>query len=371
MRHRARLNLLAVVALAAGILLAAPAPVAAADPPPFPTNVRASDGTYSYMVRISWNSSAGATDYRIFRAESLGGNKTSIANSDTNFYEDYSASSLRVYYYWVIACVNHANCSGGGNDYGDPDSGFKGLATPTVSASDGTYSDKVRVSWSPIQGATSYTLYRGTSDAGYNMTISNLTTTSYDDYSALTGAVYYYWVQAVCDMDESSLGGSDTGYRNYAAPAGVAATDGTYGDKVRVTWSQTAGAARYQVWRAPAAGGSASKLGAVTAPTTLYDDTTAAPGAQYVYKVNACNAAETMCGAFAEDPGYRAGPTATATPTATRTPTATHTPTPTQTPTATRTPSATRPPGPTPSPTATRTRLPGLQPRMSLPLVLK
>jgi len=306
MKHRARLNLLAVIALAAGILLAAPAPVAATDPPPFPTNVRASDGTYSYMVKITWNTSAGATDYRIFRATSLDGNKTSIVNVDTTFYEDYSASPLQVYYYWVIACVDRTNCSGSGNHYGEPDSGFRGLETPTVFASDGTYADKVRINWSSSQGATSYTLYRGVSEAGYNMSIPKLTTTLYDDDTTPPGGVYYYWVKAICAIDESGMGGPDTGARNYTAPTGVAATDGSYTDKVRVTWSQTAGAARYQIWRAPAAGGAASKLGAVTAPTTLYDDATAIPGAAYSYRVSACNTAETICSAFSADPGYRA-----------------------------------------------------------------
>ncbi len=307
MRSRERRQSLAIIALIAALLAVASSPAFAADPPPFPNNVRASDGTYSYMVRITWNTSAGATDYRIFRAASLDGNKTSLANVDTTFYEDYYAPGrLQPFYYWVIACINHINCSGGGNHYGDPDSGFIGLESPTVFASDGTYADKVRVTWSSSQGATSYTLYRGVSEAGYNVSIPNLTTTPYDDTTTPPGGVYYYWVKAICDIDESGMGGPDTGVRNYTAPTGVAATDGTYGDKVRVTWSQTAGAARYQVWRAPAAGGAASKLGAVTAPTTLYDDTTAIPGAAYSYKVNACNTAETICSAFGTDPGHRA-----------------------------------------------------------------
>ena len=114
--------------------------------------------------------------------------------------------------------------------------------TPDVSASDGTYTDKVRVTWTSIQAAESYTLYRGTSEAGYSTSQSNLTTTSYDDTNAVRGTLYYYWVKAVAPIDESSMGGPNTGYRNYSAPTGVAATDGTYTDKVRVNWAGSANA---------------------------------------------------------------------------------------------------------------------------------
>ena len=102
--------------------------------------------------------------------------------------------------------------------------------------------------------------------AGYSTSQSNLTTTSYDDTNAVRGTLYYYWVKAVAPIDESSMGGPNTGYRNYSAPTGVAATDGTYTDKVRVNWAGSANAARYQVWREPAAGGTAQKLGALVSP---------------------------------------------------------------------------------------------------------
>lgn len=309
MRLTSPLRLLAALFLAASLQAASTpaAHLAAPDPaPPFPTNLRASDGTYSYMVKIAWNPSPGATDYRIFRANSLSGNRTSLENVTTTYYDDYSAwGGLQIHYYWVIACINGSNCSGGGNDFGTPDSGFRGLGAPDVSASDGTYADKIRVTWNSIQSAESYTLYRGTNEAGYTTSISNLTTTSYEDTNALRGTIYYYWVKAVATLDESSMGGPDTGYRNYAAPEGVAATDGTYTDKVRVTWLGSANATRYQIWREPAAGGTAQKLGALASPP--FDDATAVPGVPYAYRVAACNTDESICSQRSTaDRGHRA-----------------------------------------------------------------
>ncbi|MCU0504045.1 MAG: hypothetical protein MUC51_20195 [Anaerolineae bacterium] len=364
MKCNLSLVIVALAVLAVGLLTdAASAHLAApGSPPPAPTNIRASDGTYSYMVKTTWNTSAGATSYRIFRADSANGNRTSLAHVTTNYYDDYSAwGGLKIHYYWVTACVVDHDCSQ--LDDSTPDSGFRGLETPDVSASDGTYTGWVRVNWSSVQSAESYTLYRGTSDAGYTTSISGLTTTSYNDTNALRGISYYYWVKAVAAIDESSIGGPDTGYRNYEAPEGVQATDGVYLDRVRVTWLGSPNAARYQVWRAPTAGGAVIKLGASASPP--YDDTTAASGVSYDYSVSACNTDETICSQRSSpDAGYRGQLAATATATSTRTPT------PTATATVTRTPSPTVTSTPTsPRPTASPT--PGGPRPIYLPLLLR
>jgi hypothetical protein len=353
MRRTAALPIVALVALALGLLAeTAPAYFAAPhSPPPPPTNIKASDGTYSYMVRVTWNPSAGATSYRIFRANSLDGNRTSVAQVTANFYEDYDAwGGLQLHYYWVTACATDNDCSK--PDDSVPDSGFQGLATPSVTASDGTSALSVQVNWSLIQAAESYTVYRGTSEAGYNTTFSGITGGAYTDTSAITGVVYYYWVKAIAAIDESSMGGPDTGYRNFAPPEGAQATDGAYPDKVRVTWLGSANASRYQVWRATAAGSGLIKLGASSSPP--YDDASGVSGEIYLYSVSACNSAETICSARGTpDAGHRGQIQLTPTKTQTSTPTKTQTPTPALTATGTQSPTATITPTRTRTPTAT------------------
>ena len=76
---------------------------------------------------------------------------------------------------------------------------------------------------------------------------------------------------------------------NLAASASISASDGTYINKVRVTWSAVAGATGYEVWRAAAnAVNSAYPLCSVTATNT--DDGSAMPGRRYYYWVRAKNA---------------------------------------------------------------------------------
>lgn len=90
------------------------------------------------------------------------------------------------------------------------------------------------------------------------------------------------------------------------APTGVAASDGTFTDRVRVTWLSSSGAAGYEVWR----GTSSSSSGAVRITTTdvngtLFDDTTAVAGTTYWYWVRARNTAGTSP-LSAANSGYRA-----------------------------------------------------------------
>jgi hypothetical protein len=82
-----------------------------------------------------------------------------------------------------------------------------------ISASDGTYPDKVRISWEPVCNGPSYTSYyrvsRASSQDGPKTPISPWQTAcSFDDTSALAGTPYYYGVQAA----SGSSGGSPTEY---------------------------------------------------------------------------------------------------------------------------------------------------------------
>jgi hypothetical protein len=91
-----------------------------------------------------------------------------------------------------------------------------------------------------------------------------------------------------------------------AAPTGVAASDSTFSDKIRVTWNASAGATAYEVWRATTNNTSkATKISASDVLTTTYDDTSAAANTTYYYWVKAKNSSGTS-GFSAADAGKRA-----------------------------------------------------------------
>jgi fibronectin type 3 domain-containing protein len=90
------------------------------------------------------------------------------------------------------------------------------LAAPTgVQASDGTYTDRIRVSWNASGGATSYVVCRSDSSSGSMTTAGISTSTSFDDTGAdvVAGKTYWYWVAAQSGTAESPLSASDTGWK--------------------------------------------------------------------------------------------------------------------------------------------------------------
>ena len=126
------------------------------------------------------------------------------------------------------------------------------LSAPTgVAASDGTYTDKVSVTWNASSGATRYEVYRNASNThtGETLLTSTQTSSPFDDTTAVAGTTYYYWVKAGNSSGCSGYSSNDTGYRAISAPSGVSASDGIYPDKVTVAWNASSGATYYQVFR--------------------------------------------------------------------------------------------------------------------------
>lgn len=90
------------------------------------------------------------------------------------------------------------------------------LSAPTgVLASDGTFTNKVQLSWDAVTDATAYAVWRHTSNnsgSASKISSSNPTGTNYDDTSATAGIMYYYWVKALNANSTSSPSSSDSGY---------------------------------------------------------------------------------------------------------------------------------------------------------------
>jgi hypothetical protein len=182
-------------------------------PPPAPSDVAASDGTFSDKVRVTWNEATGATSYDVFRNTTSSQPGAAFATGVASPYDDSSAVAGTTYYYWVDAC-NAGGCTSGG-----PDSGYR-LAPPavpgSVAASDGTFTDKVQVTWDAAAGATSYDLYRDTTSSQPGAAFATGVASPSDDTSAVAGTTYYYWVNA-CNAAGCTTGGPDTGVRAIAA----------------------------------------------------------------------------------------------------------------------------------------------------------
>ncbi len=269
--------------------------------PAKPTGVDATDGTLADRIMVTWNAVNGATSYDVYRANLpawAGGMPTRIATSVTvTSYEDTTAASGNQYYYWV-----KSRNAQGVSIFSMFDAGYYGAvgtapARPMVTATDGTMTDKVTISWNVVDNTLVYDVFRAPIPAffGFDLGIKPVRIASvegltYDDTTAVDGNRYCYWVKSRNSWGPSLYSRFDTGYVGAAqnppaAPANVMATDDLSG-KVTVTWDASEGAIIYEIWRAlkPASqGGTPVMVGKTNNTVLTFDDTTAVAGTTYYY----------------------------------------------------------------------------------------
>jgi len=190
-------------------------------------------------------------------------------------------------------------------------SDFTGLIAPPadIFASDGTYTDKVQVTWSSSEGASGYQVWRNTSAVtGTSVNIGVSIAAGYNDTDAAPNTIYYYWVKATNSAGTSEFSSYDTGFRSVVsseipAPANIQASDGTYTNQVRVTWNSVSVAASYQVWRNVSNDSASASLLTTISSTTCDDTTATTPGLTFYYWVKARN--DSGVSAFSQpDAGY-------------------------------------------------------------------
>ncbi len=271
-----------------------------------PTGVMASDGTFENKVVVNWKASPGAASYLIYRnTTNDSGNAKFLAEIPDTTYQDLSVASdtYATYYYWVKA----KNTKGTSAISSKGDSGYPtryAAPTATVTASDGTYFDKVRITWASVPGATSYEISRNTSETLIGSTLCSTVafnntkkTYTYDvTGDNLTSSIgpWYFFVQPK-NANGFSTAKHDQGSLNLAGPAGVKATDGTLYKRTKITWTAVPGAAHYYVYRTTdnTLDNVEKGFGPIQPPLTeCYDDTPDMDGTPHYYWVQAADAGE-------------------------------------------------------------------------------
>lgn len=138
---------------------------------------------------------------------------------------------------------------------------------------------KVALTWNSVADADSYQVFRDGTQ------INSGADTTYTDNSATNGTEYSYTVRATNAVGSSPQSSAVKATPVAAAPVAPSAPTGlsaTAGDgKVTLTWTGSAGATGYDVFRGDA------KVGSTTAPTVTYVDATVANGTAYSYTVKA------------------------------------------------------------------------------------
>ena len=155
--------------------------------------------------------------------------------------------------------------------------GGGGFSPPTgVSATDGTHTDKITISWNAAAGATGYKLFRD-NQATPLQTLGAVTT--FDDTAAADGFSHTYWVKATKPGSESGFSASDSGYAGGGSDApviyGVQYVEGGVGDPTQFFVDYYSGTSATFSWTL---GGCNPGSSAAESPTATF----ATPGVQTI-----------------------------------------------------------------------------------------
>ena len=183
--------------------------------PVAPTNVVATKGSYTNMVRVTWTLSDGATGYEVWRFTNSNSSLASKIASGLSGspYNDTNVTVAKVYYYWLKA-TNGAGASA----FSLSDSGYASNsppAVPTGVTASVNFSDRIRVSWAASTGATGYAIWRNTNNTSGSATniAQGIVSPTYDDLSVPQGITHYYWVKATNASGASGFSASASGLR--------------------------------------------------------------------------------------------------------------------------------------------------------------
>ena len=207
-------------------------------------------------VEITWSQVDGAQGYYIYRADN-GGESVLIKTFTGNTTFAYVDSGLTVgstYVYEVAAFRKVDGVAVEGTHSYPMEIKLLPLAPTNVKAAVDS-ANSVKITWDPVAGASSYTVYRATSSGGaYSAIASGLTGVTYTDTGLMTGATYYYYVTSVVNTGESgeSTAESEPSATVSCSPVLMPPQNfivtGTTSDSVTLSWSPVALASGYRLY---------------------------------------------------------------------------------------------------------------------------
>lgn len=246
-------------------------------------------------IKVTWKKVDGASGYYVYRKADgekyfkqiaeVNGNKTFTST-------DLSATTGVKYQYTVRAYRNR-----NGKPYASlyDSKGVTATActkAPTIKSGVSTVSDKLKLTWSKVNGATGYNVYRKLeNDKNYKLikTINGNGNVEFTDSGLKCGVKYYYRVNGFRTVDSKNyegLGSKDyLGLTTPAQPALKSAKSLGY-NTISIEWTKVEGATGYDIYRKTT--GTYSKIGTVDKQSTVtFKDEKAVTGVRYQYTVRA------------------------------------------------------------------------------------
>jgi fibronectin type 3 domain-containing protein len=250
--------------------------------PAVPTGLNAVAG--NGQVALSWNGALGAATYTVHYGTTAGGpydgSVTGIAGTATTV----SGLTAGATYYFVVSALNGTGESAASGQT----AATTAPGAPATIVASATGGD-ITLNWSPVLGATSYTVKYGTTNGGpYTTTLTGLGGPPVVVSGLAAGGTYYFVVTA---SNAAGTGGSSPQTSLALAPAAPTGLNAVAGNgQVALTWNGAAGATSYTVKYGTSSGVYTQTLDATVTNATVTGLTN---GTLYYFVVTASNAGGT------------------------------------------------------------------------------
>jgi len=180
-------------------------------PPGIPSLPKAASASYS-SVKITWNAAALATGYVVYRLNTSTGAYTRVKVTKALSYIDGSLTTGKTYTYKVRAY----RTVGAVNVYGEPSAAFSAKPIPATPANVKAvrYSaTSIKLTWSPVAGASGYVVYKyNASTKTYaRLKVLSSSAASYINTGLAKGVTYYYKVRAYRTVNGVNVYGNPSG----------------------------------------------------------------------------------------------------------------------------------------------------------------
>ncbi|MCL2443197.1 MAG: fibronectin type III domain-containing protein [Treponema sp.] len=251
--------------------------------PDIPNNFRSTASTQN-SITLAWNAVTGAASYRVYSAASATGNKTQIGTVNSGTTYSHTGLPASTTHYYFVTAVNSA----GEGAFTEALSVRTLLATPAGVTAVFQAPNSIVVSWNPLNGASSYKVYFGTSSSTINVLASSAVTgTSYTHTGLTAGTTYFYNIIAQDDTGESERSQTVSRITSPGIPANLRSTASTH-NSVNVAWNAVTGASTYNIYFAATLTGSKTLAG--SSNTTSYNHTNLTANTTRYYFITAVNA---------------------------------------------------------------------------------
>jgi hypothetical protein len=264
--------------------------------PATPTGLTVGSATQTTLT-ISWTAVSDATSYQLFRDTSQSGSfSTKVYDNSGTSYTDTGLTSGNTYWYKVQASNDSGSSVKSTAKSGTTSSAPPPPAVPTGLTVDNATSSSLHVFWTAVSGATSYQVFRDTSQTGpFSNQVYNNSGTSFTDNTGLSSNTpYWYEVQATNANGSSAKSTPQSGTTLQAVsapntPTGLNVPPNNWAaTSLQVQWNSSTGATSYQVFRDTSQTGSFSTQ-VYNSSGTSFTDSGLTAATTYYYVVQASN----------------------------------------------------------------------------------